>query len=379
MKYDTATLTSPLALRGTTLKNRIAMSPMCQYSADSDGRPTDWHLVHYGSRAALGAGLIVLEASAVEARGRITPWDLGLWNDAHIVGLKRIVDFVRAQGAAVGVQLAHAGRKASTSRPHEGSRALVPAEGGWTTAAPSAVPFRDGDPLPEALDEAGIRGVIGAFAGAARRAASAGFDAVEIHAAHGYLLHQFLSPISNRRTDRWGGDFAARIRLVSEVTAAVRAEWPAERPLLVRISATDWAEGGWTVEDSIQLAKVLKGLGADLIDVSSGGMVPHPTVPVGPGYQVPFAAAIRRESGLPVSAVGLITEVDQAGGIVAEGSADLVMLGRELLRNPAFPWQAAARLAGSPAAPKPAPDANWAEGPGVALAVPYLRGWPPKG
>jgi 2,4-dienoyl-CoA reductase-like NADH-dependent reductase (Old Yellow Enzyme family) len=336
-------LFAPLALRSVTLRNRIAVSPMCQYSAEG-GRANDWHLVHLGARAAGGAGLVLAEATAVEARGRISPADLGLWEDGQIEPLARIVRFVEGQGAAAGVQLAHAGRKASTAAPWEGGGPVAPAAGGWPAVAPSPLPFADGYPSPEALDEAGIRGVVAAFAAAAGRARAAGFRAVEVHAAHGYLLHQFLSPLTNRRADAWGGSFEHRTRLVREVVSAVRTAWPQELPLLVRISATDWAPGGWDVDQSVELCRALRGLGVDLVDVSSGGLVPTAKVPVGPGYQSGLAERLRREAGVATGAVGLITSPEQADHVIRTGQADLVLLARELLRDPHFPLRAAKAL-----------------------------------
>ena len=336
-------LFSPLTLRGVTLRNRIGVSPMCQYSA-SDGLASDWHLVHLGGFATGGAGLVIFEATAVEARGRISPADLGLWDDAQQEPLARIVRFVESQGAVPALQLAHAGRKASVRPPWEQGGAPLAGEGGWGVVGPSALPFAEGHPVPAALDEAGLRGVIAAFAAAARRAVAAGFKAVEVHAAHGYLLHQFLSPLSNRRSDGYGGDFAGRTRLTREVVAAVRAALPDALPLLVRVSATDWVEGGWTPDETVELSRGLRSLGADLIDCSSGGLVPYAKVPVAPGYQVGFAERVRRETGVPTAAVGMITTPSQAAGIVAEGRADLVLLARELLRDPHFPLRAAVEL-----------------------------------
>ncbi len=337
-------LFEPLALRGVTLRNRIGVSPMCQYSSE-DGFAMPWHRVHLGAFAVGGAGLVMTEATAVLPEGRISPQDLGLWKDEHVAPLGEIAGFIRDQGAAAGIQLAHAGRKASTRRPWEGSGQVPPGEGGWEDVwAPSAVPFADGYPRPRALDQAGIERVIEAFRQAALRALEAGFQVVEIHAAHGYLLHEFLSPLANRREDAWGGPFDARVRLVLEVAAAVRSVWPERLPLLVRISASDWAEGGWDVDQSVELARRLKGQGVDLVDCSSGGMVPGARIEVGPGYQVPFAERVRREAGVATAAVGLITEPEQAEAIVAEGKADLVLLARELLRNPRWPLLAAARL-----------------------------------
>lgn len=336
-------LFSPLQLRSVTFPNRIGVSPMCQYSS-TDGFATDWHLVHLGSRAVGGAGLVMVEASAVTPQGRISSGDLGIWKDEHIAMLKRIAGFVRLQGAVAGIQLAHAGRKASMTPPFHGERLLSTDEGGWATIAPSAVAFSEKYGVPEALDKSGIEAVITAFAAAARRALEAGFDVVEIHAAHGYLLHEFLSPLSNQRTDEYGGSFENRTRLLLEVTEAVRKVWPEHLPLSVRISATDWVEGGWTIEESVQLAKLLKKRGVDLIDCSSGGNVAHAKIPVAPGYQVQFAARIKQEAGIATAAVGMITEPVQADKIVAQGEADLVLLAREMLRDPYFAVHAAAAL-----------------------------------
>jgi 2,4-dienoyl-CoA reductase-like NADH-dependent reductase (Old Yellow Enzyme family) len=336
-------LFSPLQLRSITFANRIGVSPMCQYSSE-DGFATDWHLVHLGCRAQGGAGLVEIEASAVLAEGRITPADLGIYKDEHIAGLERIARFVHSQGARAGIQLAHAGRKASRSSPFGKERLLLPGEGGWETVGPSAVAFEADYGMPRALDQAGIDAVIEAFALAARRANKAGFDFVEIHAAHGYLLHEFLSPLANQRTDSYGGSFENRTRLMIEVTDAVRAAWPGELPLFVRISATDWVDGGWSIDESVELAKLLKQHGVDLVDASSGGMVPNARIPVGPGFQAPFAARIRAEAGIATAAVGMITEPNQANGLIAEGKADLVMLAREMLRDPYWPLHAAATL-----------------------------------
>ena len=316
---------------------------MCQYSSQ-DGFATDWHLVHLGARAQGGAGLVTLEASAVTPEGRISSADLGIWKDEHIPALERIAKFIHSQGARAGIQLAHAGRKASMSPPFTGERLLLPGEGGWQPVAPSALAFSPTYAVPQALDEAGILATIEAFRQAARRAQAAGFDFVEIHAAHGYLLHEFLSPLANQRADAYGGSFQNRTRLVLEVVDAVRAEWPAHLPLFVRISATDWAEGGWNIDESVQLAHLLRVHGVDLIDVSSGGQVPNAQIPVGPGFQVPFAARIRREANIPTAAVGMITDPVQANGIVASGEADLVFLARELLRDPYWPVHAAVAL-----------------------------------
>ncbi len=338
-------LFSPYTLRGLTLRNRIAVSPMCQYSS-TDGFANDWHYLHLGSRAVGGAGLVFTEAAAVEPRGRISPQDLGIWSDEHVPALRRIVDALHAHGAAAGVQLAHAGRKASTRRPWEGGKPVGPDGGGWKDiVGPSPVPFADGYPTPAELDAATIAQLVAAFAASARRAREAGFDVAEVHAAHGYLLHAFLSPLSNHRTDAYGGSFANRARIVREVVSAVRAEWPEELPVFVRISASDWVEGGWTIEDSVELAAQLKPLGVDLIDCSSGGNVmPPPRMPLGPGYQVPFAERVRRDAGVPTGAVGLITTPQQADQIVRTGQADLVLLGRELLRDPYWPLRAAHEL-----------------------------------
>jgi 2,4-dienoyl-CoA reductase-like NADH-dependent reductase (Old Yellow Enzyme family) len=343
-----AHLFSPLQLGNITLPNRIAVSPMCQYSCE-EGFATDWHLVHLGSRAVGGAGLIVMEATAVSPEGRISPQDHGVWLDAHIPKLRQITDFIRSQGARPGIQLAHAGRKASTLRPWEhrsGESEVVPAsEGGWTNIfAPSAIPFSDTYPQPVALDAGGIRKVVDDFAAAARRARSAGFDVMEIHSAHGYLLHEFLSPLCNRRTDDYGGSFENRIRALLEVIDAVRSEWPHERPLLVRISASDWVEGGWDLDQSVALAGLLRNRTVDLIDCSSGGMVPSAKIPVAPGYQVPFSERIRRETGLLTGAVGMITRPAQADEIIGSGQADIVLLAREMLRDPYWPMHAATEL-----------------------------------
>jgi 2,4-dienoyl-CoA reductase-like NADH-dependent reductase (Old Yellow Enzyme family) len=338
-------LFSPIQLAGVTFSNRVFVSPMCQYSSE-DGFSSDWHLVHLGSRAVGGAGLVMTEAAAVLPEGRITAQDLGLWKDDHIAGLKRIVEFLHGQGARAAVQLAHAGRKANMTRPWAPEqRSLTPSEGGWKNVmAPSAVRFGENFAQPIALDLAGIQTITRAFTRAAERALDAGFDLVELHAAHGYLLHEFLSPLSNRRTDEYGGSFENRIRLLVEVVDAVRAVWPAELPLLVRISATDWAEGGWDIDQSIALAKVLKEHRVDLIDVSSGGMTPQQVMPIGPGYQTPFAERIRREAQIPTGAVGMITDAAQAEHILRTGQADLVLLARELLREPYWPLLAAKEL-----------------------------------
>jgi 2,4-dienoyl-CoA reductase-like NADH-dependent reductase (Old Yellow Enzyme family) len=335
-------LFSPLSIKNVTLKNRIVMSPMCQYSA-TDGFTNDWHLVHLGGRAAGGTGLIITEATAVSPEGRISPGDLGLWNDEHIPGLSRIVSFLHSQGAAAGIQLAHAGRKASCAVPWEGGKQLDENHGGWQTVAPSAIPFLDGDRSPISMNKEEIARVVSDFQAAAGRARVAGFNVVEIHSAHGYLLNEFLSPLSNHRTDEYGGSFENRIRLLQEVIAALKTVWPADNPLFVRISATDWTEGGWTLEDSVKLAYILKDSGVDLIDCSSGGNVYNARIPVSPGYQVPFSEALRK-TGILTGTVGFITEAGQAESILNEDKADLVFLARELLRNPYFPLVAAKEL-----------------------------------
>jgi 2,4-dienoyl-CoA reductase-like NADH-dependent reductase (Old Yellow Enzyme family) len=327
-------LYDPYALGSITLKNRIVVSPMSQYSS-VDGFAHDWHLVHLGTRAVGGAGLVFTEAAAVSPEGRISLHDLGLWDDAHVEMLARIVAFMKTQGALTGVQLAHSGRKGSVMRPWEGGRALAAEQGGWVPVAPSALPFGEGSPMPRALDDSGIRAAIASFAAAARRARQAGFDVIEIHAAHGYLLHEFLSPLSNQRGDAYGGSFDHRVRLLREVVAAVRAEH--RGPLFVRISCTDYAENGWDLDQSIALARLLRSDGVDVIDCSSGGLIPKVRIPVGPGYQVPFAAAIRAETGIATGAVGMITSAAQAEEILAAGHADLIFIGRELLRNPYLP------------------------------------------
>lgn len=335
-------LFSSIKISGITLKNRIVVSPMCQYSA-VDGFTNDWHLVHLGTRAVGGAGLVIAEATAVSPEGRITPGDLGLWNDEHIPGLKRIVDFVHLQGALAGIQLAHAGRKASCSVPQEGGKQLDLDHGGWKTVAPGDIPFISGNNAPESLNKEGINKVVSDFKAAAGRAVVAGFKVVEIHSAHGYLLHEFLSPLSNNRSDEYGGPFENRIRLLKEVVDAVKSVWPVENPLFVRISATDWKEGGWTTEESVKLAYELKDKGVDLIDCSSGGNVFNAKIPVSPGYQVPFSEMIRK-TGVLTGAVGFITNAMQAESILQEEKADLVLLARELLRNPYFPLVAAREM-----------------------------------
>lgn len=336
-------LFQPLPQRSLTLRNRLVVSPMCMYSA-TDGLPDAWHLVHLGSRAVGGAALVISEATAVSAQGRISLGDTGIWNRTQQEAWAPITAFIKAQGAIAGIQLAHAGRKASTQRPWEGGGALAAEAGAWSTVAPSAVAFDAGWHVPQALDQAGIDQVVADFRAAAERALAAGFQLVELHAAHGYLLHQFLSPLSNHRTDGYGGSFENRTRLVREVVGAVREVWPDELPLWLRISATDWADGGWDAAQSVALSRMVKELGVDLIDVSTGGLVPHVKIPVGPCYQVPFAAQIRREADIATGAVGMITEPAQAEAIVCEGSADVVLQARESLRDPYFPRRAASEL-----------------------------------
>ena len=325
------------------LRNRIVVSPMCEYSA-TDGIPNDWHLVHLGSRAVGGAGLVFTEATAVSPEGRISPGDTGLWNDEQQAAWTRIVTFISEQGAVPGIQVAHAGRKGSTTLPWQGGKALTAADGAWTPVAPSAVPFSDDYPKPAALDAAGIQKVIVDFANTVRRAREAGFKVIELHGAHGYLIHEFLSPLSNNRTDNYGGSLENRARLLREIVAAVRKEWPAPNPLFVRVSATDWVEGGWDVDECVELAKLLKADGVDLIDSSSGGTSPNAKIPSTPGYQVPFAARIKREAGIPTGAVGLITDAEQAQEILDRGDADLIIMAREFLRDPYFPRRAAKEL-----------------------------------
>jgi len=336
-------LFSPLQMRELTFRNRVFVSPMCQYSS-TDGLPNDWHLVHLGSRAVGGAGLVMVEASAVSPEGRISPADSGIWSDAHADAFEPIVAFIRAQGAVPGIQIAHAGRKAATAPPWEGGHPLSAAAGGWQPVAPSGVPFADGYPVPHALETAEIDRLVDLFAAAAERSARAGFQVVEIHMAHGYLLHSFLSPLSNRRQDDYGGTLENRARLPLRVAEAVRAVWPRELPVFVRISTTDWVEGGWDVQQSIRLASWLKELDVDLIDCSSAGLVADAVLPVGPGFQVPGATAVREGVGIATGAVGLITEPEQAEQIVATGLADAVLLARELLRDPYWPLHAARRL-----------------------------------
>ena len=344
-------LFAPFSLRALTLRNRIGVSPMCQYSS-TDGFASDWHLVHLGGLATGGAGLVFTEAAAVLPEGRISPQDLGLWSDAHIPELARAVSFGKAQGAVMGIQLAHAGRKASTKRPWEGGGTVAIDAGGWDNVmAPSAIAFSGQYPLPQALTLDGIAHVVQAFRDATLRALRAGFEVVEVHAAHGYLLHEFLSPLSNQRTDNYGGSFDNRIRLTLEVAAAVRNAWPDELPVFVRISATDWADGGWTLDESVQLAVQLKAIGVDVIDCSSGGLAAHQQIAVGPVYQVPFSRRIKHDAQIATAAVGMITTPEQADRIVQEGDADLVLLAREMLRNPRWPLAAAHALGATAAWP----------------------------
>src|SRR5215468_3032673 len=356
-----AHLFDPLTIRDLQFANRVFVSPMCQYSS-VDGYANDWHLVHLGSRAVGGAGLVLTEATAVLPEGRISPQDLGIWSDDHIAMLKRIVSFIYEQGSVAGMQLAHAGRKASTRRPWEGDGAIPVSEGGWTNVlAPSAIPFTENYPKPHALTRDGIREIVAAFAAAARRACDAGFRVIEIHGAHGYLIHEFLSPLSNHRDDDYGGSFENRTRIVREIVQAVRGAWPKGAPLFVRISATDWIEGGWDLEQSIALARDLKQLGVDLIDCSSGGTVPHAVIPAAPGYQTPFAHRIRHEAEILTGAVGMITSPIQAEQIIGTGQADAIVIAREFLRDPYWPLRAAKELGQSNSWP-----------------VQYLRAAPPE-
>ena len=339
-----AHLFDPLKLRGVEFAHRIVVSPMCQYSC-KDGVATDWHFVHLGSRAVGRAAAVIAEATAVTADGRISPQDLGLWSDAQIEPLRRAFSFVAQQGSVPGIQLAHAGRKASTNEPWNGGKPISTAQGGWTPIfAPSALAFAEGYQSPRALSIAEIAAIVEAFAASARRALAAGARLIELHAAHGYLLHSFLSPLSNQRTDQYGGPFANRIRMACEVVKAVRKVWPEEYPLWVRVSATDWTEGGWTIEEAVELARIIKELGVDLIDCSSGGNVAGAKIPVGPGYQVAFAEQLRREAGVLTGAVGMITEPAQADQIIRSGQADVVIMARQFLRDPYWPLLAARAL-----------------------------------
>jgi 2,4-dienoyl-CoA reductase-like NADH-dependent reductase (Old Yellow Enzyme family) len=341
----------PFTIGQVDFRNRIVMSPMCMYSG-KDGFANDFHLVHYGSRATGGTGLVILEATAVTPEGRISPFDLGIWRDEQIPGLKRIAESIESSGAVAGIQLAHAGRKASHNKPSAGGKPLSEKEGAWQTLAPVPVPFSDETPLPAKLTIKDIQGIIQAFEDAAIRVLKAGFRVIEIHAAHGYLLHEFLSPVSNTRNDRYGGSFENRIRIVKETAEMVRSVWPQKYPLFVRISATDWIQGGWSIEDSVKLSAGLKSVGVDLIDCSSGGIIPGVHIPVAPGYQVEFAERIRSEARIHTGAVGLITSAAQAEEIIFSGKADMVLIARELLRNPYFPIQAARELG---------VDINWPE------------------
>jgi len=352
-------LFDPLNIRDITFANRVFVSPMCEYSS-TDGYVSDWHFVHLGSRAVGGAGLVLTEATAVLPEGRISPQDLGIWMDDHIEPLARIIRFVSEQGSVAGMQLAHAGRKASTYRPWEGHGAIPQSKGGWNNVvAPSAVPFADNYPMPQALSIDGIKNIVSAFAAAARRACEAGFRVVEIHAAHGYLIHEFLSPLSNQRTDSYGGSFENRIRILREIVTAVRDSWPERAPLFVRISATDWIEGGWDIQQSVELACQLVKLGVDQIDCSSGGNALQAKIPVAPGYQTPFAEQIRREANILTGAVGMITSPIQAENILVAGQADAIIIAREFLRDPYWPLRAAREL-GQP----------------IAWPVQYLRAAP---
>ncbi|MBA3830197.1 MAG: NADPH dehydrogenase NamA [Taibaiella sp.] len=336
-------LFSPLTIRGIDFKNRIIVSPMCQYSSE-DGFANDWHLVHLGSRAVGGAALVMTEATAVSPEGRISPQDLGIWKDEHIDALKRITTFIEAQNCVPGIQLAHAGRKASTTAPWLGDHYISLLDGGWQTVAPSAIAFAEETALPHSLSLQEINGIVLAFKKAAQRAYSAGFKVLEIHGAHGYLINEFLSPLSNKRTDEYGGTIQNRLQFLIEIISTIREAWPVDYPLFLRISASDWVDGGWTIDDSIVLANVVKEKGVDLIDCSSGGVVSGVKIPAKPGYQVPFAKAIRQATGMLTGAVGIIVDPAQADKIIADGEADMVLMARELLRNPYFPLKAASEL-----------------------------------
>ncbi|MFD7246241.1 NADH:flavin oxidoreductase/NADH oxidase [Streptomyces massasporeus] len=344
-------LFEPYTLRELTIPNRVWMPPMCQYSAAPEGpetgAPTDWHFAHYAARATGGTGLIIVEATAVSAQGRISPYDLGIWNDTQVEAFRRITRFLAAQGTVPAIQLAHAGRKASTDRPWKGGAPVGPDAHGWDSVAPSPLAFDDRHPAPAELTVDQIKDVVGQFAAAARRALAAGFEIAEVHGAHGYLINEFLSPHSNHRTDAYGGSYENRTRFALEVVDAVREVWPDDKPLFFRISATDWLEdGGWTADDTARFAADLRAHGIDLLDVSTGGNASGARIPTGPGYQVPFAARVKNETDLPVAAVGLITDVEQAEKILANGEADAVLLGRELLRNPSWARHAARELGG---------------------------------
>jgi len=336
-------LLSPLVIKDITFRNRIAVSPMCMYSA-TDGFANDWHLVHLGSRAVGGAALIIQEATGVSPEGRISPGDLGIYNEKHVEMLQRITTFIHQHGAVAGIQLAHAGRKAGCAKPWDGGKQLKEIDGGWQTVAPSAIPFYEDDNAPQALDTDGIKKVIADFKTGAQRALQAGYKLIEIHAAHGYLIHQFLSPLSNHRTDNYGGSFENRIRLLVEIVKGIQTVWPNNLPLFVRISATDWAEGGWNIDESVQLSSILKLNGVDLIDCSSGGLVPHQKIPLGPGYQVPFAERIKKETGILTGAVGLITDAHQAEDILEKEQSDFIIIARASLRDPYFALNAAKLL-----------------------------------
>lgn len=354
-------LFSPLTLRGVSLPNRIAVSPMCQYSA-TDGFVNDWHLAHLGARAAGGVGMVIVEATGVDPRGRITPGDLGIYLEEHVEGLRRLAGFIKGQGAVPGIQIGHAGRKASCHVPWEGGLPIPVEQGGWPVVGASPIPMAEGHPVPEPLTESEIAGLVEAFRIGARRAHAAGFEFLELHGAHGYLLHSFLSPISNQRTDRYGGSFENRIRFLCEVVEAVRAEWPDHLPLAVRLSSTDWVDGGWSPDDTVAVSRRLRELGVDLIDCSGGGISLTARIPLGPGYQVPFARRVRAEAGVATAAVGMITEPAQADGIIRDGDADLVLLARQLLREPQWALRAAHELGHYDAARWP---------------VQYLRAKPP--
>jgi 2,4-dienoyl-CoA reductase-like NADH-dependent reductase (Old Yellow Enzyme family) len=360
-------LFSPLEIRGVKFRNRIGVSPMCQYSCE-DGFATDWHLVHLGSRAVGGAGIVMVEASAVEARGRISAQDMGIWKDEHIAPLARVAGFVKEHGAVAGIQLAHAGRKASTAQPWKGGKTVSVADGGWTPVAPSPVPFTQTDAPPAELTRDEIHSITQAFAAAATRSLQAGFNLLEIHGAHGYLMHEFLSPLANKRTDEYGGSYENRTRFALETVAAIRRVWPENLPLFLRLSCTDWVEGGWTIEDSVELARRVKPLGVDLIDCSSGAMVPYAKIPAAPGFQVPFAEQIRREAGIPTAAVGMITEPAQADAIIRTGEADLVLMARQFLKDPYWPVHAAKAPGGADGLSKDGLSK-------IDTPVQYQRGW----